>query len=163
MDPSPILLKLYRNSIESTHLNGEIGDEKLLTLKKNNYVFEYIRDIALECLSMSLLTCYDVDDQCIKALCTKLSGRLYTVDSTDRKSLLISHNGVLALGRIATNLNSIKETQEDILEIYHQKLCASLYSDQIEVSPLDPLIIEQFVRMLISSTVSKTKTSFTHT
>jgi phosphatidylinositol 4-kinase len=64
-----------------------------------------------------------------------------------RQSTLISHNGILTLSKIATNLYHIIGTQEGVLQIYHQKLCSP-------PSSLDQLIIEQFGNILISTSVS---------
>ena len=67
--------------------------------------------------------------------------------NSSRQSTLISHNGILTLCKIAIDLNSITGTQEGVLQIYHQKLCSP-------PSLLDKLIIEQFGKILISSSVS---------
>lgn len=60
---------------------------------------------------------------------------------------MISHNGILTLSKIAINLNHIANTQEGVLQIYHQKLCSP-------PSSLDQLIIEQFGNIIISTSVN---------
>jgi hypothetical protein len=155
IEPSPILFKLYKHNFEKppdalrsqTKMLLQRGCEKSYktTSNKKLAIFEYLRDTAIGCLCDSLNTCYQLDNECVKAVCTKLSSRLYIVETTDKQSILISNNAILTLCKIATNLNHIKGIQEGVLQIYHQKLFSP-------PSLIDKLIIEQFGCMLVSST-----------
>jgi len=51
---------------------------------KSTRIFEFLRDLAIDCLCLSLNSSYKVDAECIKAVCTRLASRLYTADILDR-------------------------------------------------------------------------------
>jgi phosphatidylinositol 4-kinase len=149
--------------------DSEKIDKNTMSYSKTMSIFQYLRDTAIECLCTSLNSCkplrvlklalgdnfktnilfsgYQIDKECVKAVCTKLSSRLYIVEATHRELTLISNNGILALSQIAANLSHINAIQEGVLQIYHQKIFSP-------PSLLDQVIIEQFGRMLISSTYS---------
>jgi hypothetical protein len=55
-----------------------------LNFSKSTRIFEFLRNSTIECLCLSLNSCYNVDKECVKAVCTKLASRLYTADIMDR-------------------------------------------------------------------------------
>ena len=57
---------------------------KNVSYSKSTRIFEFLRDLTIECLCLSLNSYYQVDKECIKAVCTRLASRLYTVDILDR-------------------------------------------------------------------------------
>ena len=110
-EPSPILLKQYKHIIEKlNNLNSKTSPAKQnvskhsaksssrsisrsqtlayrngnVSFSKSTRIFEFLRDSTIECLCLSLNSCYNVDKECIRAVCTKLASRLYTADIMDR-------------------------------------------------------------------------------
>lgn len=55
-----------------------------VSFSKSTRIFEFLRDSTIECLCLSLNSCYNVDKDCIKAVCTKLASRLCIADVLDR-------------------------------------------------------------------------------
>lgn len=64
-----------------------------------------------------------------------------------RQSTLVSHNGILALSRIAINLKHINGTQEGVVQIFNQKIFSP-------PSTLDKLILEQLGNILVEASVT---------
>lgn len=110
-EPSPILLKQYKHIIEKlNNLNTKTSPVKQnasknltkstsrsisrsqtlayrngnVSFSKSTRIFEFLRDSTIECLCLSLNSCYNVDKECIRAVCTKLASRLYTADIMDK-------------------------------------------------------------------------------
>ncbi|CAF0782495.1 unnamed protein product [Brachionus calyciflorus] len=174
LDPSPILFKQYKHIIDKlivkndqnqvgtkssngTNISKGSNSRSLsrnqtlpyrvgnATFSKSTRIFEYLRDLTIECLCLSLNSGYSVNKDSIRAICTKLSSRLFTADTLVRQSTLVSHNGILALSKIAINLKHIPNTQEGVVEIFNQKIFSP-------PSTLDKLILEQLGNILIEAT-----------
>jgi hypothetical protein len=63
---------------------GAYNNLILVSYSKSTRIFEFLRDLTIECLCLSLNSCYTIDKECIKAVCTRLASRLYTADILDK-------------------------------------------------------------------------------
>ncbi|XP_013167777.1 PREDICTED: phosphatidylinositol 4-kinase alpha isoform X2 [Papilio xuthus] len=135
--PSPILFKLHKLEIEKT------GKEHMkVTLKSTP--FEKLRDAAIENLCVALEAALTVDPFCVPALVGSVSNRLFTAETSDSESSLISTNIVIMLGHVSVALKDTPKTTDTILQFFQQRLCRA-------PSSLDTLIVDQLGCMALAS------------
>ncbi|XP_047033201.1 phosphatidylinositol 4-kinase alpha isoform X2 [Helicoverpa zea] len=135
--PSPILFKLHKLELEKT------GKEHMkVTLKSTP--FEKLRDAAIENLCVALEAALTVDPYCVPALVGSVSNRLFTAETSDSESSLISTNIVIMLGHVAVALKDTPKTTDTILQFFQQRLCRA-------PSSLDTLIVDQLGCMALAS------------
>ncbi|VVC98499.1 unnamed protein product, partial [Leptidea sinapis] len=149
--PSPILFKLHKLELERTgkeHMKVTLqGNEAPITgtgLPTKSTPFEKLRDAAIENLCVALDAALSVDPYCVPALVGSVSNRLFTAETSDSESSLISTNIVIMLGHVAVALKDTPKTTETILQFFQQRLCRA-------PSSLDTLIVDQLGCMALAS------------
>ncbi len=95
---------------------------KNVSYSKSTRIFEFLRDLTIECLCLSLNSYYQVDKECIKAVCTRLASRLYTVDILDR---YVKYNSFYFVGINICSLKLIclkKKFQSFLKIVFNKKI-----------------------------------------
>ncbi|XP_077290371.1 phosphatidylinositol 4-kinase III alpha isoform X2 [Arctopsyche grandis] len=147
--PSPILFKLHKQFAEKGN-----KEQFKVTLQGNEMTvvdnvssrctaFEKLRDAAIENLCIALEAAQSVDPYCVPALVASVSNRLFTAETSDSESSLISTNIVIMLGHVAVALKDTPKTTDTILQFFQQRFCRV-------PSSLDTLIVDQLGCMIIS-------------
>jgi hypothetical protein len=77
-------LRNAKSSLSRSHTLAYKQQSQSVSYSKSTRIFEFLRDLAIDCLCLSLNSCYKIDAECIKAVCTRLASRLYTADILDR-------------------------------------------------------------------------------
>ncbi|XP_059048933.1 phosphatidylinositol 4-kinase alpha [Achroia grisella] len=150
--PSPILFKLHKLELEKTgkeHMKVTLQGKELQGLTETGVPvkstpFEKLRDAAIENLCVALEAALTVDLVCVPALVGSVSNRLFTAETSDSESSLISTNIVIMLGHVAVALKDTPKTTDTILQFFQQRLCRS-------PSSLDTLIVDQLGCMALAS------------
>ncbi|KAL0867906.1 hypothetical protein ABMA27_008587 [Loxostege sticticalis] len=150
--PSPILFKLHKLELEKTgkeHMKVTLQGKELQGLTETGVPvkstpFEKLRDAAIENLCVALEAALTVDQFCVPALVGSVSNRLFTAETSDSESSLISTNIVIMLGHVAVALKDTPKTTDTILQFFQQRLCRS-------PSSLDTLIVDQLGCMALAS------------
>ncbi|XP_072934257.1 phosphatidylinositol 4-kinase alpha [Epargyreus clarus] len=150
--PSPILFKLHKLELEKTgkeHMKVTLQGKELQGLTETGVPvkstpFEKLRDAAIENLCVALEAALTVDPFCVPALVGSVSNRLFTAETSDSESSLISTNIVIMLGHVAVALKDTPKTTDTILQFFQQRLCRS-------PSSLDTLIVDQLGCMALAS------------
>ncbi|XP_022832166.1 phosphatidylinositol 4-kinase alpha isoform X5 [Spodoptera litura] len=143
--PSPILFKLHKLELEKTgkeHMKVTRLTETGVPVKSTP--FEKLRDAAIENLCVALEAALTVDPYCVPALVGSVSNRLFTAETSDSESSLISTNIVIMLGHVAVALKDTPKTTDTILQFFQQRLCRA-------PSSLDTLIVDQLGCMALAS------------
>ncbi|XP_022832165.1 phosphatidylinositol 4-kinase alpha isoform X4 [Spodoptera litura] len=146
--PSPILFKLHKLELEKTgkeHM--KVTQLQGLTetgVPVKSTPFEKLRDAAIENLCVALEAALTVDPYCVPALVGSVSNRLFTAETSDSESSLISTNIVIMLGHVAVALKDTPKTTDTILQFFQQRLCRA-------PSSLDTLIVDQLGCMALAS------------
>lgn len=102
VDPSPILTKLYSQSIAQQKKDKERTPFKIIVqgndlrtvdnpkqkpigiTKSSQAAFEALRDAAIENLSISLRAAHSLDPYCVPALVANVSNRLFTAEKQEK-------------------------------------------------------------------------------
>ncbi|XP_026727128.1 phosphatidylinositol 4-kinase alpha isoform X4 [Trichoplusia ni] len=150
--PSPILFKLHKLELEKTgkeHMKVTLQGKELQGLTESGVPvkstpFEKLRDAAIENLCVALEAALTVDPYCVPALVGSVSNRLFTAETSDSESSLISTNIVIMLGHVAVALKDTPKTTDTILQFFQQRLCRA-------PSSLDTLIVDQLGCMALAS------------
>ncbi|XP_073948128.1 phosphatidylinositol 4-kinase III alpha [Choristoneura fumiferana] len=162
--PSPILFKLHKlelektgkehmkvtpnaGSVESTRQSVQGKELQGMTetgVPVKSTPFEKLRDAAIENLCVALEAALTVDPFCVPALVGSVSNRLFTAETSDSESSLISTNIVIMLGHVAVALKDTPKTTDTILQFFQQRLCRA-------PSSLDTLIVDQLGCMALAS------------
>ncbi|XP_046963733.1 phosphatidylinositol 4-kinase alpha isoform X2 [Vanessa cardui] len=148
--PSPILFKLHKLELEKTgkeHIKNSVQSKELQTetgAPVKSTPFEKLRDSAIGNLCVALEAALTVDPFCVPALVGSVSNRLFTAETSDSESSLISTNIVIMLGHVAVALKDTPKTTDTILQFFQQRLCRS-------PSSLDTLIVDQLGCMALAS------------
>ncbi|XP_050552895.1 phosphatidylinositol 4-kinase alpha isoform X8 [Spodoptera frugiperda] len=150
--PSPILFKLHKLELEKTgkeHMKVTLQGKELQGLTETGVPvkstpFEKLRDAAIENLCVALEAALTVDPYCVPALVGSVSNRLFTAETSDSESSLISTNIVIMLGHVAVALKDTPKTTDTILQFFQQRLCRA-------PSSLDTLIVDQLGCMALAS------------
>ncbi|KAJ2937945.1 hypothetical protein O0L34_g14218 [Tuta absoluta] len=150
--PSPILFKLHKLELEKTgkeHMKVTLQGKELQGLTETGIPtkstpFEKLRDAAIENLCVALEAALTVDPFCVPALVGSVSNRLFTAETSDSESSLISTNIVIMLGHVAVALKDTPKTTDTILQFFQQRLCRA-------PSSLDTLIVDQLGCMALAS------------
>ncbi|XP_022115075.1 phosphatidylinositol 4-kinase alpha isoform X2 [Pieris rapae] len=147
--PSPILFKLHKLELERSgkdHIKVQTKEPgvKDTGAPTKSTPFEKLRDAAIENLCVALDAALSVDPFCVPALVGSVSNRLFTAETSDSESSLISTNIVIMLGHVAVALKDTPKTTETILQFFQQRLCRS-------PSSLDTLIVDQLGCMALAS------------
>ncbi|RVE42389.1 hypothetical protein evm_012967 [Chilo suppressalis] len=150
--PSPILFKLHKLELEKTgkeHMKVTLQGKELQGLTETGVPvkstpFEKLRDAAIENLCVALEAALTVDPFCVPALVGSVSNRLFTAETSDSESSLISTNIVIMLGHVAVALKDTPKTTDTILQFFQQRLCRA-------PSSLDTLIVDQLGCMALAS------------
>ncbi|XP_022832162.1 phosphatidylinositol 4-kinase alpha isoform X1 [Spodoptera litura] len=159
--PSPILFKLHKLELEKTgkehmkvthdttlrtyFLQGkELQGLTETGVPVKSTPFEKLRDAAIENLCVALEAALTVDPYCVPALVGSVSNRLFTAETSDSESSLISTNIVIMLGHVAVALKDTPKTTDTILQFFQQRLCRA-------PSSLDTLIVDQLGCMALAS------------
>ncbi|XP_028043414.1 phosphatidylinositol 4-kinase alpha isoform X2 [Bombyx mandarina] len=150
--PSPILFKLHKLELEKTgkeHMKVTLQGKELQGLTESGVPvkstpFEKLRDAAIENLCVALEAALTVDPYCVPALVGSVSNRLFTAETSDSESSLISTNIVIMLGHVAVALKDTPKTSDTILQFFQQRLCRA-------PSSLDTLIVDQLGCMALAS------------
>ncbi|XP_069357061.1 phosphatidylinositol 4-kinase alpha [Maniola hyperantus] len=150
--PSPILFKLHKLELEKTgkeHMKASLQGKEHQSLTETgapmkSTPFEKLRDAAIENLCVALEAALTVDPFCVPALVGSVSNRLFTAETSDSESSLISTNIVIMLGHVAVALKDTPKTTDTILQFFQQRLCRS-------PSSLDTLIVDQLGCMALAS------------
>ncbi|XP_045770623.1 phosphatidylinositol 4-kinase alpha [Maniola jurtina] len=150
--PSPILFKLHKLELEKTgkeHMKASLQGKEHQNLTETgapmkSTPFEKLRDAAIENLCVALEAALTVDPFCVPALVGSVSNRLFTAETSDSESSLISTNIVIMLGHVAVALKDTPKTTDTILQFFQQRLCRS-------PSSLDTLIVDQLGCMALAS------------
>ncbi|XP_064074423.1 phosphatidylinositol 4-kinase alpha isoform X1 [Vanessa tameamea] len=148
--PSPILFKLHKLELEKTgkeHIKNSVQNKELQTetgAPVKSTPFEKLRDSAIGNLCVALEAALTVDPFCVPALVGSVSNRLFTAETSDSESSLISTNIVIMLGHVAVALKDTPKTTDTILQFFQQRLCRS-------PSSLDTLIVDQLGCMALAS------------
>lgn len=109
---------------------------------------QLLRKTALESICRALIVGLNSDPQCVQAFLASVSNRLYVTESSDDETpTVISTNAILTLGHVAFTLHSVPQTVESVLMILQQRFCHP-------PSSLDPLIVEQLGRLILTESVS---------
>ena len=107
-----------------------------------------LRKATLESICRALKVGLNTNPQCVQAFLASVSNRLYVTESSDDGTpTLISTNAILMLGHVAFVLHSVPQTIESVLTILQHRFCHP-------PSSLDPLIIEQLGRLILTGSVS---------
>jgi phosphatidylinositol 4-kinase A len=83
--------------------------------------FEKLRDAAIENLCIALEAAQSIDPYCVPALVASVSNRLFTAETSDSESSLISTNIVIMLGHVAVALKDTPKTTDTILQFFQQR------------------------------------------
>ncbi|XP_063368926.1 phosphatidylinositol 4-kinase alpha isoform X2 [Cydia amplana] len=150
--PSPILFKLHKLELEKTgkeHMKVTLQGKELQGMTENGVPvkstpFEKLRDAAIENLCVALEAALTVDPFCVPALVGSVSNRLFTAETSDSESSLISTNIVIMLGHVAVALKDTPKTTDTVLQFFQQRLCRA-------PSSLDTLIVDQLGCMALAS------------
>ncbi|KAJ0173228.1 hypothetical protein K1T71_011404 [Dendrolimus kikuchii] len=150
--PSPILFKLHKLELEKTgkeHMKITLQGKELQGLTESGVPvkstpFEKLRDASIENLCVALEAALTVDPYCVPALVGSVSNRLFTAETSDSESSLISTNIVIMLGHVAVALKDIPKTTDTVLQFFQQRLCRA-------PSSLDTLIVDQLGCMALAS------------
>lgn len=150
--PSPILFKLHRLEMEKSgkeHMKVTLQGKELQGLTESGVPvkstpFEKLRDAAIENLCIALEAELTVDPYCVPALVGSVSNRLFTAETSDSESSLISTNIVIMLGHVAVALKDTPKTTDTILQFFQQRLSRA-------ASSLDTLIVDQLGCMALAS------------
>ncbi|XP_026313549.1 phosphatidylinositol 4-kinase alpha [Hyposmocoma kahamanoa] len=150
--PSPILFKLHKLELEKTgkeHMKVTLQGKELQGLTETGVPvkstpFEKLRDAAIENLCVALEAALTIDEFCVPALVGSVSNRLFTAETSDSESSLISTNIVIMLGHVAVALKDTPKTTDTILQFFQQRLCRA-------PSSLDTLIVDQLGCMALAS------------
>ncbi|XP_068623293.1 phosphatidylinositol 4-kinase alpha [Battus philenor] len=150
--PSPILFKLHKLELEKTgkeHMKVTLQGKELQGMTSSGVPvkstpFEKLRDAAIENLCVALEAALTVDPFCVPALVGSVSNRLFTAETSDSESSLISTNIVIMLGHVAVALKDTPKTTDTILQFFQQRLCRA-------PSSLDTLIVDQLGCMALAS------------
>ncbi|CAG0882290.1 unnamed protein product [Darwinula stevensoni] len=166
--PSPVLLKLQKQHAasgiaSSNRLTLQVPAEGLGPLSSkgstatlssciqpgvcasaSQSAFERLRDAAIENLCLAIQAGLSVNTDQVQAFLASIANRLFTAESSDVESTLISTNTVLALGHVAVTLKDTPRTLESILQFFIQRFCRP-------PSQLDVLIIDQLGCIIISN------------
>ncbi|CAB3245856.1 unnamed protein product [Arctia plantaginis] len=150
--PSPILFKLHKLELEKSgkeHMKVTLQGKELKGLTESGVPvkstpFEKLRDAAIENLCVALEAALTVDPYCVPALVGSVSNRLFTAETSDSESSLISTNIVIMLGHVAVALKDTPKTTDTILQFFQQRLCRA-------PSSLDTLIVDQLGCMALAS------------
>ncbi|KPI99001.1 Phosphatidylinositol 4-kinase alpha [Papilio xuthus] len=150
--PSPILFKLHKLEIEKTgkeHMKVTLQGKELQGMTSTGVPvkstpFEKLRDAAIENLCVALEAALTVDPFCVPALVGSVSNRLFTAETSDSESSLISTNIVIMLGHVSVALKDTPKTTDTILQFFQQRLCRA-------PSSLDTLIVDQLGCMALAS------------
>ncbi|KPJ11646.1 Phosphatidylinositol 4-kinase alpha [Papilio machaon] len=150
--PSPILFKLHKLELEKTgkeHMKVTLQGKELQGMTSTGVPvkstpFEKLRDAAIENLCVALEAALTVDPFCVPALVGSVSNRLFTAETSDSESSLISTNIVIMLGHVSVALKDTPKTTETILQFFQQRLCRA-------PSSLDTLIVDQLGCMALAS------------
>ncbi|CAH0713580.1 unnamed protein product, partial [Brenthis ino] len=150
--PSPILFKLHKLELEKSgkdHIKGNVQGKEHQNLTETgapikSTPFEKLRDAAIENLCVALEAALTVDPFCVPALVGSVSNRLFTAETSDSESSLISTNIVIMLGHVAVALKDMPKTTDTILQFFQQRLCRA-------PSSLDTLIVDQLGCMALAS------------
>ncbi|CAG9559156.1 unnamed protein product [Danaus chrysippus] len=150
--PSPILFKLHKLELEKTgkeHMKVSLQGKEHQGLTETGLPvkstpFEKLRDAAIENLCVALEAALTVDPFCVPALVGSVSNRLFTAETSDSESSLISTNIVIMLGHVAVALRDTPKTTDTILQFFQQRLCRA-------PSSLDTLIVDQLGCMALAS------------
>ncbi|XP_022832167.1 phosphatidylinositol 4-kinase alpha isoform X6 [Spodoptera litura] len=140
--PSPILFKLHKLELEKTGKEHMKVTQTGVPVKSTP--FEKLRDAAIENLCVALEAALTVDPYCVPALVGSVSNRLFTAETSDSESSLISTNIVIMLGHVAVALKDTPKTTDTILQFFQQRLCRA-------PSSLDTLIVDQLGCMALAS------------
>ncbi|CAK1590125.1 unnamed protein product [Parnassius mnemosyne] len=150
--PSPILFKLHKLEMERTgkeHMKVTLQGKELQGMTSTGVPvkstpFEKLRDAAIENLCVALEAALTMDPYCVPALVGSVSNRLFTAETSDSESSLISTNIVIMLGHVAVALKDTPKTTDTILQFFQQRLCRA-------PSSLDTLIVDQLGCMALAS------------
>ncbi|CAK1541773.1 unnamed protein product [Leptosia nina] len=150
--PSPILFKLHKLELERSgkdHMKASLQNKEVPGVSETgaptkSTPFEKLRDAAIENLCVALDAALSVDPYCVPALVGSVSNRLFTAETSDSESSLISTNIVIMLGHVAVALKDTPKTTDTILQFFQQRLCRS-------PSSLDTLIVDQLGCMALAS------------
>ncbi|XP_048482102.1 phosphatidylinositol 4-kinase alpha [Plutella xylostella] len=151
--PSPILFKLHRLELDKngkehimkvTLQGKELQGLTEMGVPVKSTPFEKLRDAAIENLCVALEAALSVEPHCVAALVGSVSNRLFTAETSDSESSLISTNIVIMLGHVAVALKDTPKTTDTILQFFQQRLCRS-------PSSLDTLIVDQLGCMALAS------------
>ncbi|CAH2052445.1 unnamed protein product, partial [Iphiclides podalirius] len=142
--PSPILFKLHKLEMEKTVQGKELQGLTSSGVPVKSTPFEKLRDAAIENLCVALEAALTVDPFCVPALVGSVSNRLFTAETSDSESSLISTNIVIMLGHVAVALKDTPKATDTILQFFQQRLCRA-------PSSLDTLIVDQLGCMALAS------------
>jgi hypothetical protein len=119
-------------------------------LDASRLAFEKLRDCAIGNLCLSLRAHMNLDQNCVPALVSAITTRLFQPDNVrDKDWMLSSRNAILALGHIAVTLRESEENTKAVLKFLLQWFDSnSTSSDHV----YDPLIIDQLGCIIISRT-----------
>eukprot|EP00095_Tigriopus_kingsejongensis_P007429 maker-scaffold443_size169656-snap-gene-0.12 protein:Tk07429 transcript:maker-scaffold443_size169656-snap-gene-0.12-mRNA-1 annotation:"phosphatidylinositol 4-kinase alpha isoform x1" len=111
--------------------------------------FEKLRDCAIENLCKGLMSQMEVDPNCIPALVSSFTTRLFQPDHVcDKEWFISSKNAILALGHIAVTLRESEDNTKAVLKFLLQWFDSNSGSDHY----YDPLLIDQMGCIVISRT-----------
>eukprot|EP00094_Tigriopus_californicus_P003842 TCALIF_03698-PA protein Name:"Similar to PI4KA Phosphatidylinositol 4-kinase alpha (Homo sapiens)" AED:0.07 eAED:0.07 QI:1/0.8/0.75/0.93/0.86/0.93/16/174/2161 len=111
--------------------------------------FEKLRDCAIENLCKGLISQMDIDPNCIPALVSAITTRLFQPDHVcDKEWFISSKNSILALGHIAVTLRDSEENTKSVLKFLLQWFDSNSGSDH----HYDSLLIDQMGCIVISRT-----------
>ncbi|XP_055374781.1 phosphatidylinositol 4-kinase alpha [Condylostylus longicornis] len=186
VDPSPILAKLYAQTIAKQKKDKEIAPYKIVvqasndaksvdlhttvgTVKSGVAAFEALRDAAIENLSIALSAAQTLDPYCVPALVANVSNRLFTAEKSESESSLVSLNIIVMLGHVAVTLKDTPKTTQNILQFFIQRFCKvpseqnCLIVDQlgcIIISKCEPHICEEIMKMFSRVTVQSASLAY---
>ncbi|KAF2369044.1 hypothetical protein FHG87_000212 [Trinorchestia longiramus] len=153
VDPSPILLRLYRTPASSNPpvtVSGSLSasEARQSSSGSSSREFEELRDLAIRYLCVALLSARSLDPDAAMAYVARVSPHLLKQGQheTQQERELVCGNVVVSLGHVGVALRHVPRTTSTIL---HQCMLKSLCSPP---SHLDQLIVEQLGYLLLSHT-----------
>nr|XP_006818688.1 PREDICTED: phosphatidylinositol 4-kinase alpha-like [Saccoglossus kowalevskii] len=151
VNPSPVLLKLHKqHNLSASGLKVTVAGQSAMFSSRScadQSPFEKLRDSAIHNLCRSLKAGLHESSDCVQAFLASVSNRLYTAETSERESSLISINTILTLGHVAVTLRNTPKTMESIFQIFQHRFCHP-------PSPLDVLIVDMLGCMIISGSSS---------
>ncbi len=154
MDSSPLSIcsRYSAHSLKPPHAYGHHppGDPGSRKGDAGRAAFEKLHNCAMENLCKSLRAQMKLDVNCIPALVSAITTRLFQPDNVrDKDWMLSSKNAILALGHIAVTLRESEDNTKAVLKFLLQWFDSNSSSSD---HAYDPLIIDQLGCVIISRT-----------